>query len=77
MKLFILFFIFITSIFAHDLDVVEKYFVDTNNSLNIQEIMNHKDDFIPIKKYNLGITKSSVWIKIDLKNNTKHNLKKE
>ncbi len=76
MKFFILFFIFITSIFAHDLDVAEKYFVDTNNSLNIQEIMKHKDDFIPIKKYNFGIIKSSVWIKIDLKNNTKQNLKK-
>ncbi|WP_419770110.1 MAG: sensor histidine kinase [Candidatus Marinarcus sp.] len=76
MKFFILFFIFITSIFAHDLDVVEKYFVDTNHSLNIEEIIKHKDNFIPIKEYNLGMTKSSVWVKINLKNNTKQNLRK-
>ena len=70
MRLFILFFIFTLSLCARDLEVVEKYFVDTNNVLSIKDMMEKRDAFLPIKKHNLGVIKSAVWIKIDLQNSS-------
>jgi two-component system, sensor histidine kinase LadS len=76
MKFFLLVFLFISSIFANDIVVDEKYFIDKNNSLNIENILKNEKVFSSISKYNLGATKDAVWIELNFYNTTKTPLKK-
>ena len=58
----------ITCSFSHTLKVDESFVVDTTNTKTIEQIKNSKN-FSDITKYNLGIIKENVWIKLSVTNN--------
>lgn len=57
-------------VFADNLNIKERYFMDINNSFSIKNILNKKNEFEEVKKYNLGVFKGTIWIHINLKNNS-------
>jgi len=76
MKLFLILLILSTTIFANSIELKQTYFIDKTNSLNIQDILNKQKNFLPLKKTNLGVTKNSIWLHLNLKNQTKTDLQK-
>lgn len=76
MRLFILIIIFTSSLFAKGILVDEKYYIDKNNSLAIEEIRKNEELFSSINKDSLGVTKNIVWIKMSFFNNSKKAIKK-
>jgi signal transduction histidine kinase len=61
---------------ASELAIQESIFIDQNSSITLEEILTKKEQFKPIKKYNMGIFKDTVWIKLQIKNKTNKNLAK-
>lgn len=70
MKYIFLLHLLIISLFANTLSVEENYFIDTSNTLTLQEIVENQDKFQVMKKYNFGFSKHTFWIELDIKNNT-------
>jgi len=69
-KLLFCFLLFFTLLNANELVVKESIFIDQNSSMTLEEIITKKEQFEPIKKYNMGITKDTVWIKLQIQNTT-------
>lgn len=75
-KLLLFFLLFFTFLNANELLVKDSIFIDKSSSLTLEKIMTKKEQFNPIKKYNMGVFKDTVWIKLHIKNNTDTTLSK-
>lgn len=70
MKKIILFcFLFTLYLFGDELKIDESFFIDTTNTKTVEDIRK-ETIFTPIKKYNLGVVKKNVWIKLSIVNSS-------
>ncbi len=60
--------LFFINISANDIFKEEKILIDSSKSLTIKDILEKKDKFEKIQKYNLGFTKDVTWLHLHLKN---------
>jgi len=70
MKHIFLLHFFITLLFSNQLDIQEKYFIDTDNTKTIKNILKNKDQFKPMTKSNFGILNNNIWVQLSINNQT-------
>ncbi len=62
--------IFIIYLFGNPINIKEKYFIDTNNTMTLQQILENKNNFQTMRKYNFGFSKDTFWMQLYLENKT-------
>lgn len=62
--------LFTFHLIANSLIIEEKYFIDNTKSLTIKNIIETKNSFLTLAKYNFGISKNNLWIQLHIKNNS-------
>lgn len=72
----VVFLVVFTFLEADELTLKESVLIDKNSTYTLKGILKNEGQFQPIQKYNMGITKNTVWIKLQIVNTTKNKLTK-
>ena len=75
MKLILIFFFMITSLYAKEAILID-FFDDKSAKLKIEEVIKSSEGFQALTKTKFGFTSSAIWLRITLKNKSSKTLKR-